>query len=63
MLDCPPTPVVGQPYWEIVEYGDWTIQAEHPSIHPDQPAPFEGLPEFARKMNIGDPLEARIAQE
>ena len=52
-LDCPPTPVVGQPFWETVKYGDLRIQAEQPDIHSDQPAPFEDLPAVTRKENIG----------
>ena len=63
VLDCPPTPVVGQPYWETIEYGDWTIQVEHPRIYTDQPAPFEDIPEFARKKGVGVSTRLGVAAE
>ena len=62
-LDCPPTPVVGEPEWETVEYGDLTIRVENPRIYTDQPAPFEDIPEIARKRGIGVSTRLAVAAE
>ena len=58
-LDCPPTPTMGQPQWETVEYGDLSIQVEHPRLYTDQPAPFIDIPEVARENGIG--VSTRLA--
>ena len=55
LLDRPPMPAVGQPNWQTVNYGEWTIEAEEPNIHRNQPEPFDDLPGIALNRNIGLP--------
>ena len=53
VLDCPPTPIVGESVWETIRYGDWTFRVEHSTFHPNQPAPFTDIPAIIRKRNTG----------
>ncbi len=58
VMDCPPTPTVGEPLWETIKYGDWTIRVERSTFHPDQPAPFTDIPAILHQRNTMRPPSA-----
>ena len=51
VMERPPTPVVGNPLWETIKYGDWMFRMERATFHHDQPAPFINIPAIIHERN------------
>ena len=58
VMDCPPTPVGGEPRWQTIKYGNWTFRVEQSTFHPDQPAPFTDIPAIIQRRNRTRPPSA-----